>query len=155
MAMVNLPAARRHHRSRIAYALGLLALIGAATTMVVVVRYPALSSTQLNPPVPAPEITVAGQSAPPDEPGWPGYPGDVGAPALGAGAPAAEAGAENGSGAGNGSGTMVEARRGGQGGTSGVSASDQLSRSLFYSGILGLAISLAGLGLVGTRRRMW
>ncbi|PGH41165.1 hypothetical protein COO58_27855 [Micromonospora sp. WMMA1996] len=33
--------------------------------------------------------------------------------------------------------------------------STDLSRSLFYSGLLGLAISLAGLGLVGTRRRQW
>ncbi|MBM0237250.1 hypothetical protein JNW88_08925 [Micromonospora sp. ATA32] len=156
MAMVNLPAARRHHRSRIAYALGLLALIGAATTMVVVVRYPALSSTQLNPPVPAPEITVAGQSAPPDEPGWPGYP-DASATSVhprSARAPQRPRPARRTVRRGNGSGTMVEPPRR-PGGTSGVSASDQLSRSLFYSGILGLAISLAGLGLVGTRRRMW
>ena len=39
--MVNLPAARRHHRSRIGYAFGLLALLGAATALAVVVRHPA------------------------------------------------------------------------------------------------------------------
>lgn len=63
--MVNQPAARRHHRSRIAYAFGLLALIGAATTLVVVVRDPALSSTtRLTTPVPAPEITVVDEDPP-------------------------------------------------------------------------------------------
>ena len=85
--MVNLPAARRHHRSRIGYAFGLLALLGAATALAVAgQRDPALSSTQqLTEPVPAPEITVAGEAPhradEPDEPGWAG---PAGADALGA-----------------------------------------------------------------------
>ncbi|MGK5676331.1 hypothetical protein ACSNOB_26240 [Micromonospora sp. URMC 106] len=148
MAMVNQSAARRHHRSRIAYAFGILALIGAATTLVVVVRDPALSSTtRLTTPVPAPEITVVD-----DDPSDGGdgqdaldgpYPSD-GPDALGA---ADEPG------------TAVETDV--PAGTSGGAAEaarhspDDVHRSLFWSGIFGLAISLAGLGLVGTRRRMW
>ncbi|MDM4721650.1 hypothetical protein QTQ03_19400 [Micromonospora sp. WMMA1363] len=136
MAMVNQPAARRHW-SRIAYTFGILALVGAATTLVVVVRDPALSSSRLTTPVPAPEITVVEDPAfwhegdlepfaadevldepaevpPADRPaGRPGHPQAASHP------------------------------------------SDDVRRSLFWSGIFGLAISLAGLGLVGTRRRMW
>ncbi|MFG2011056.1 hypothetical protein ACGFNF_18520 [Micromonospora sp. NPDC048868] len=150
MAMVNQPAARRHHRSRIAYAFGLLALIGAATTLVVVVRDPALSSTtRLTTPVPAPEITVVDEDPPyddvpdaldppyaltgPDEPDALGAAGDSG-PAAGAGVPT-----------GSPDGAAHAARP----------APDDVHRSLFWSGIFGLAISLAGLGMVGTRRRMW
>jgi hypothetical protein len=148
MAMVNLPAARRHHRSRITYAFGLLALVGAATTLVVVVRYPAQSSTELTVPVPAPEITVVDEDgAPPDDdPGRPDE--DV----LGGGAgewavapPADDAD------------PLAGPHRAADGTTqaAGGHTPDDISRSLFYSGVLGLAISLAGLGLVGTRRRMW
>ncbi|MGC4788568.1 hypothetical protein ACLQ22_12145 [Micromonospora sp. DT178] len=151
MAMVNQPAARRHHRSRIAYAFGLLALIGAATTLVVVVRDPALSSTtRLTTPVPAPEITVVDEDPPdgddgpdaldapyaltgPDEPDALGA-ADESGPAAGAGVPANST-----------SGAAHAARP----------APDDVRRSLFWSGIFGLAISLAGLGMVGTRRRMW
>ncbi|SCL16166.1 hypothetical protein GA0070624_0942 [Micromonospora rhizosphaerae] len=145
--MVNLPAARRHHRSRIGYAFGLLALVGAATTLVVVVRYPALSSTeQLSEPVPAPEITVVGEgSFPPTEPEEPGWAGP-GADSIGRDAGAAPVGGEAGGGGG-----LAEAPAG----SNGVRTTDDVSRSLFYSGLLGLTISLAGLGLVGTRRRMW
>jgi hypothetical protein len=144
MVMVNLPAARRHHRSRISYALGLLALLGTATALALAVRHPAYSSTeQLTEPVPAPEITVAGEgTAPPtalkNEPGWAETPADnkLDAPPT-----------PDQAGAGAGQGALA--------GPAGVRSSQDVSRSLFYSGLLGLTISLAGLGLVGTRRRQW
>ncbi|MCI4063491.1 hypothetical protein MRQ36_13240 [Micromonospora sp. R77] len=141
MAMVNLPAARRHHRSRIGYALGLLALLGATTALLVVARYPAVSEAQeLREPVPAPEITVAGAGdRPPTDPTEPGWPVDE---------PLDPAPTPDTAGAGGG----AEALTGVGGG--GTTAGD-VSRSLFYSGLLGLTISLAGLGLVGTRRRQW
>lgn len=155
--MVNLPAARRHHRSRIRYAFGLLALIGAVITLVVVTRYPAESATRLAEPVPAPEITVVEWGDTPTvdpEPGTPaglrpGTEADTGpdAPAEpGTDAAVAPNGAQ--SGVGGGASTLAEPRH----------PSDDpqtVAQSLFYSGLLGLAISLAGLGLVGTRRRMW
>ncbi|MFG1936776.1 hypothetical protein [Micromonospora tulbaghiae] len=158
--MVNLPAARRHHRSRIGYALGLFLFLVTATALALAVRHPAFSATQqLAEPVPAPEITVAGEEGrsgsdaagsdnagsgpadsdaadsdePDDEGGW-------------AGADPAEDEDEPASGAGGGEGALAERP---------TDTTDNLSRSLFYSGLLGLAISLAGLGLVGTRRRQW
>lgn len=168
--MVNLPAARRHHRSRIGYALGLFLFLVTATALALAVRHPAFSATQqLAEPVPAPEITVAGEDGrsgsdaagsdnagsgpadsdaadsnaadsdaadsdePDDEGGW-------------AGADPAEDEDEPASGAGGGEGALAERP---------TDTTDNLSRSLFYSGLLGLAISLAGLGLVGTRRRQW
>lgn len=147
MVMVNQPAAR-HHRSRIAYAFGVLALLGAVTTLVVLVRDPALSSTRLAAPVPAPEITVVDADPPADDEPWTSTdaPDDrVGAtdptgPATGAGA---GAGAQS-----DGQPDIAEA------GPSGHPATD-VRRSLLWSGIFGLTIALAGLGLVGTRRRMW
>ncbi|MEU5788466.1 hypothetical protein ABZ754_12135 [Micromonospora purpureochromogenes] len=163
MAMVNMPAARRHHRSRIAYVFGLLALVGAVTTLVVVVRYPAESATRLAEPVPAPEITVVEQnSPPPGVMGYPGYeddsdyPADLAAPddhRYGDTAPGPEASvsADPHSGAGSRPGGDEAALAG----SSPADARQALSQSLFYSGLLGLTISLAGLGLVGTRRRMW
>ncbi|MEU4401856.1 hypothetical protein [Micromonospora orduensis] len=145
--MVNQPALRRHHRSRIAYALGLLALLGAVTTLVVLVRDPASSATRLTTPVPAPEITVADADPPVEEaPGW-----------IGAVAPTqhAEATDPTGSVAGGGAGGQSDGRQDLAGsGPAGHTATD-VRRSLFWSGIFGLTISLAGLGLVGTRRRMW
>ncbi|NES15915.1 hypothetical protein G3554_22830 [Micromonospora sp. PPF5-17] len=143
--MVNLPAARRHHRSRINYALGLLALLGTATALALVVRHPAFSATeQSTEPVPAPEITVVEGTAPPgtaeDEQGWAGAPEDE---VAGGGVPTTPDPA----GAGAGQGTLADPQ--------GVRDTEDVSRSLFYSGLLGLAISLAGLGLVGTRRRQW
>lgn len=145
--MVNLPAARRHHRSRVRYAFGLLALIGAVITLVVVTRYPAESATRLAEPVPAPEITVVEwgdtPTVDPDPPAdaGPGTPADPGPD------PAADPNGAQ-SGVGGGASTLTEPRH----------PSDDpqtVAQSLFYSGLLGLAISLAGLGLVGTRRRMW
>ncbi|MEV6811476.1 hypothetical protein [Micromonospora sp. NPDC051296] len=150
MAMVNL-SARRPHRSRIAYAFGLLALLGAATTLVVLVRDPALSSTRLAEPVPAPEITVVESDpiGPDDMSGaWDGFAtGDQAGPP--AGDPAALSGGSDPSPESPERDPAPSARA-----TGGYTA-EELSRSLFWSGVFGLAISLAGLGLVGTRRRMW
>ncbi|PSK61421.1 hypothetical protein B0E53_06677 [Micromonospora sp. MH33] len=141
--MVNLPAARRHHRSRIGYALGLLAFLGAATVLALVVRHPAFSATtELTEPVPAPEITVVGEGNRPATEADEDVPDRVD-PSV-AGAPGG-AGLSEEAGAGAGEGALAER----------PSAATDLSRSLFYSGLLGLAISLAGLGLVGTRRRQW
>ncbi|SCG72352.1 hypothetical protein [Micromonospora rifamycinica] len=152
--MVNLPAARRHHSSRIRYAFGLLALIGTVTTLVVVTRYPAESATRLAEPVPAPEITVVERDEPTDT-GRDDHPADAGQgdpadterddPADTAQGDPADAGQ---SGVGGGAATVTGPRQ---------PADDPrtVARSLFYSGLLGLVISLAGLGLVGTRRRMW
>lgn len=164
--MVNLPAARRHHRSRIGYALGLFLFLVTATALALAVRHPAFSATQqLAEPVPAPEITVAGEDGrtesdvagsgtadsdsdsdsvdsdsdsadfdgPDDEDGW-----DVAGPA--------EDEDDSAAGTGGGEGTLADRP---------TDTTGDLSRSLFYSGLLGLAISLAGLGLVGTRRRQW
>ncbi|SCG38194.1 hypothetical protein GA0074704_0636 [Micromonospora siamensis] len=145
--MVELPAARRHHRSRIAYAFVLLALVGAVTTLVVVVRYPAESATRLSAPVPAPEITVPGvEGSPGTEPDWVGGPwnGEAAGDPVDEPADPHTAGPHDG---------PVSEARGAPAGTADDPAA--LRRSLFWSGILGLAISLAGLGLVGTRRRGW
>ncbi|MER7333270.1 MULTISPECIES: hypothetical protein [unclassified Micromonospora] len=147
MAMVNQPAARRHHRSRIAYAFGILALIGAATTLVVVVRDPALSSTtRLTTPVPAPEITVVDEDPPDGDEGQDAFDAPYSADGAGALGAADEPGTavETDVPAGSSDGAVEAARQ-----------PDDIHRSLFWSGIFGLAISLAGLGLVGTRRRMW
>ncbi|MBQ1044008.1 hypothetical protein KBX35_07850 [Micromonospora sp. C32] len=150
--MVNLPAARRHHRSRVGYALGLFVFLVVATALALVVRHPAFSATQqLAEPVPAPEITVAGEDgrAPAGEDaraaagendeddGW--SPID---PSQDEDDPEADTPP-----AGTGGGEALAERPG--------DTTSNLSRSLFYSGLLGLAISLAGLGLVGTRRRQW
>ncbi|MFD6713145.1 hypothetical protein ACFWDB_04500 [Micromonospora chalcea] len=151
MVMVNLPAARRHHRSRVGYALGLFVFLVVATALALVVRHPAFSATQqLAEPVPAPEITVAGEDgrAPAgedaraaageeEEDGW--SPTD---PSQDEDDPDADTPP-----AGAGGGEALAERP--------VDDTSDLSRSLFYSGLLGLAISLAGLGLVGTRRRQW
>ncbi len=145
--MVILPAARRHHRSRTLYAFGLLALLGAVTTLLVVVRHPGLSATDLGAPVPAPEITVVDEGPDPDpvrnDPTHLPTPAPAGA--IDVPGPA-------GAGAGAGTDPLFEARRA-PGGAADLR--DDVSRSLFWTGILGLAISLAGLGLVGARRRRW
>ncbi|MEW2332583.1 hypothetical protein AB0880_32895 [Micromonospora chersina] len=144
MVMVNLPAARRHHRSRIGYALGLLAFLGAATMLALVVRHPAFSATtELTEPVPAPEITVVGEGDRPATEADEDQPDGVDPPV--AGAPGGDVGQSAEAGAGGGEAALADR----------PSATTDLSRSLFYSGLLGLAISLAGLGLVGTRRRQW
>ncbi|WBC13216.1 hypothetical protein O7600_18890 [Micromonospora sp. WMMA1998] len=149
MVMVNLPAARRHHRSRVGYAFGLFLFLGLATVLALAVRHPAFSATQqLAEPVPAPEITVAGEGA-----------RSVGEPVEaepygdepdederdGAGSATADDTDDDQAGSGAGEGALADR----------PTDSTDLSRSLFYSGLLGLAISLAGLGLVGTRRRQW
>ncbi|MFI2708723.1 hypothetical protein ACH495_01135 [Micromonospora sp. NPDC018662] len=151
--MVNLPAARRHHRSRTGYALGLFVFLGFATALALVVRHPAFSATeQLAVPVPAPEITVAGADARPtagpagDEPAAnepaEDEPAEVEQPSA---ADGTDVSPPSGAGGGAGEDTLADRPTG----------SADLSRPLLYSGLLGLAISLAGLGLVGTRRRQW
>ncbi|MEU8419960.1 hypothetical protein AB0C15_03685 [Micromonospora sp. NPDC048835] len=154
MVMVNQPALRRHHRSRIASTFGLLALLGAMAALLVLVRDPAMSSTRLTTPVPAPEITVLDSDPPTgdgqsvyEQPGWI----DTDAPADHTGGvdPTGPASGLGAGGQSDGRQTLAEAAPAG-----GHSATD-IRRSLFWSGIFGLAISLAGIGLVGTRRRMW
>ena len=151
--MVNQPALRRHHRSRIAYAFGLLALLGAMATLLVLVRDPAMSSTRLTTPVPAPEITVLDSDPPTgdgqsvyEEPGWI----DTDAPADQAAPTPTRPGRWP-------AGCRRPVRRpsGTHRSSSGRAHAADIRRSLFWSGIFGLAISLAGIGLVGTRRRMW
>ncbi|MGI5524728.1 hypothetical protein ACQEUX_27860 [Micromonospora sp. CA-259024] len=152
MVMVNQPALRRHHRSRIAYTFGLLALLGAMATLMVLVHDPAMSSTRLTAPVPAPEITVVDADPPMDDgpsmdedPSW-----------IGADAPSSHSGIADPTGpvAGRGGGQPNDGQELTEAAPAGHTATD-IRRSLFWSGIFGLAISLAGLGLVGTRRRMW
>ncbi|MBM7077634.1 hypothetical protein AB0C55_09940 [Micromonospora humida] len=180
MAMVYLPAARRHHRSRLRPAFGLLALVGVVLTLVVVTRYPAESATRLAEPVPAPEITVAeptdADGTPPDPalpadrrartPLWADTDGGAGNPPGDAVRTGDDPTAEDDPTAGPGGSIAADpgtAQSGvGGGGASALAQprhpSDDrqtVARSLFYSGLLGLAISLAGLGLVGARRRMW
>ncbi|MFI9527175.1 hypothetical protein [Micromonospora rosaria] len=164
--MLSLPATPRH-RLRIGYALGLLAILGAATTLAVEARDPALSATRLETPVPAPEIPVV------EEPGvtvdrypdpWATSPRGPDGPARGgaplgppeqpvAGAPADRVPADRlpapGARSGSGGGTAVGAARPEPGGR----ADD--ARSLFWSGVGGLVISLTGIGLLAARRRMW
>lgn len=164
--MVNLPAARRHHRSRIGYALGLFLFLVTATALALAVRHPAFSATQqLAEPVPAPEITVAGED---------GRTGSDTAGSDAADSDAADSDGANSDARDDEDGWWADADRsededdpagtgGGEGTAGGEGAlaerptdpTENLSRSLFYSGLLGLAISLAGLGLVGTRRRQW
>ncbi|MEU7970891.1 hypothetical protein AB0B48_02495 [Micromonospora sp. NPDC049089] len=153
--MVNQPALRRHHRSLIAYAFGLLALLGAMATLLVLARDPAMSSTRLTAPVPAPEITVLDSDPPTgdgqsvyDKPGWTDT--DTDTPAEQAGG-TDRTGPVSGLGAGGQSDGRQELT---EAAPAGHSATD-IRHSLFWSGIFGLAISLAGIGLVGTRRRMW
>ncbi|MFI7606927.1 hypothetical protein ACIBTV_17545 [Micromonospora sp. NPDC049366] len=157
MVMVNLPAARRHHRSRISYAFGILALFGAATTLALLVRDPALSSTQLQEPVPAPEITVIGEGGPPepeDDAGWHGSPDAAGGIDAGS-SNGADAGPGSGVTTGNGAGSGSDALAGDTAPAGGPHSAADIRRSLFWSGVIGLTISLVGLGLVGTRRRRW
>ncbi|MET8090005.1 hypothetical protein [Micromonospora sp. NPDC005220] len=152
--MVNQPALRRHHRSRIAYSFGLLALLGAMATLLVLVHDPAMSSTRLTTPVPAPEITVLDSSDPPTSDGQSVYqqPGWIDADA--AADHASEAG-PTGPVSGLGAGGQSDGRRELTEAAPAEHSATDIRRSLFWSGIFGLAISLAGIGLVGTRRRMW
>ncbi|MFC0100777.1 hypothetical protein ACFFKH_25065 [Micromonospora marina] len=173
MVMVNLPAARRHHRSRIGYALGLFLFLVTATALALAVRHPAFSAThQLAEPVPAPEITVAGEDGRTESDGAGSGTADSDSAGLGSGSDRSGSGSADsesdpagfdGSDEEDGwaANDPAEGSAAGTGGGAGALAdrptdtTDDLSRSLFYSGLLGLAISLAGLGLVGTRRRQW
>ncbi|GIJ79843.1 hypothetical protein SAMN05443287_107213 [Micromonospora phaseoli] len=148
--MVTL-SARESYRSRITYAFGLLALLGAITTLAVLIRDPALSSSRLAEPVPAPEITVVeSERVEPD-----GLPGtwDYFTPGDQFDQPADEPASRYGGSAHSGEPPHREPETAAR--ASGGDTREELIRSLFWSGVFGLAISLAGLGLVGTRRRMW
>ena len=158
--MVNLPAARRHHRSRIGYALGLFLFLVTATVLALAVRHPAFSAThQLAEPVPAPEITVAGEDGRSESDAAGSDDADSGAADSDGrddeddwadADPVEDADDPAGTGGGQGTASSEDALA-----ERPTGATDNLSRSLFYSGLLGLAISLAGLGLVGMRRRQW
>ncbi|MFG1838385.1 hypothetical protein ACGFH8_08120 [Micromonospora sp. NPDC049175] len=151
MVMVNQPALRRHHRSRIAYVCGLLALLGAMVTVLVLARDPAMSSTRLTTPVPAPEITVVDDHPPTDD----DPPAAEESDWLSADARGNRAGVTEPTGSVTGGGAGGEQQQQlSEAAPAGNTATDT-RRSLFWSGIFGLAISLAGLGLVGTRRRLW
>ncbi|MFY1705231.1 hypothetical protein ACN28G_26520 [Micromonospora sp. WMMA1923] len=183
-------------RHRIRYALGALLLLGAATTLVVLARGPAYSATRLPAPVPAPEIFVAEESAPPTEPWvdpW-AVPGATDTAENAAGRPAGTAEnaagraagtAENAAGraAGTGTGTALGAPSrpdstaqsgltdpsglaahsdlaaqsglAARSGSAARTADDGVRRSLFWSGLLGLAVSFVGMGMIGFRRRQW
>ncbi|WFE37664.1 hypothetical protein [Micromonospora sp. WMMD998] len=152
--MVKLPAARRHHRFRIGYALGLFAFLGCAIALALTARQPAFSATGplAADPVPAPAITVAGEGArtatdpAADEPAYarPDRDEPDQDELSAAGGADVPLGSDQ-AGTGAGEGTLADRP---------LTSTDP-GRSLFYSGLLGLAISLAGLGLVGTRRRQW
>ncbi|MEU8212006.1 hypothetical protein AB0B85_22740 [Micromonospora sp. NPDC049044] len=125
-------------------------------TALILVRDPAMSSTRLTAPVPAPEITVIDDHSPTDD----GPPAAEESDWIGADTPGNQVGVTEptgsaGSAAGGGAGGPSDGRQ--QLGAAAPAGHPGLDtrRSLFWSGIFGLAISLAGLGLVGTRRRMW
>ncbi|MFG1916196.1 hypothetical protein [Micromonospora sp. NPDC048898] len=151
--MVNQPALRRHHRSLIAYAFGLLALLGAVATILVLVRDPAMSSTRLTTPVPAPEITVVDADPPTDD----GPTAHEDHDWIGAGGPGEHAAGTDPTGpvVGGGAGGQSDGRQQLTEAAPARNTAPDVRRSLFWSGIFGLAISIAGLGLVGTRRRRW
>ncbi|WP_238162024.1 hypothetical protein [Micromonospora endolithica] len=147
----------RTHRWHIVYAFGLLTLLCGAATLVVVAREPARSSAHLTAPVPAPEITVVDED--PSEVDEDAF-GDPFAEPFAFGEPDALDESDGfgapGTGPGPSSGPATEPSSGPDDVAHGGRHSpENVRRSLFWSGVFGLAISLAGLGLVGTRRRMW
>ncbi|XTZ15204.1 hypothetical protein ACQSSU_27800 [Micromonospora echinospora] len=153
MTMLNRTAVRPRSLSRVSYTVGLLVLIGTVTTLVVVVRVPAHSTTR--PPVPPPAVPSAYGVPPADDGGHPepkgerpgtggGQRADTSFPSIGSeppGRPATEA--------------RPLARAPGAGPGTPGDATETLHRSLVLSGLLGLTISLTGLVMVGSRRRMW
>ncbi|BCL14917.1 hypothetical protein GCM10017556_26560 [Micromonospora sagamiensis] len=140
--MLNRTAVRRRSLSRVSYAAGLLVLIGAATALVVVVRVPAHSTTQLTVPTPpGPSADGLPGSTLPDAGGH--------RPGTGAGQPE-DALPEPPGGTPTGAGRLAPAWGAGPDDTA-----EDLHQSLVLSGLLGLAVSLTGLVIVGSRRRMW
>ncbi|WDZ86073.1 hypothetical protein [Micromonospora cathayae] len=142
MAMLNRTIARQPRLTRVSYAVVLLVLLGTATALAVVTRAPAHSSVQRAVPA-APADVPAGPSAFPAA----GPSGPTGPPAGSGDQVGALADA----------GHRVPGRGGGTGRQDGsdTSRTAALHRSLVWSGLLGLAISLTGLIIVGSRRRMW
>ncbi|MFE0593806.1 hypothetical protein [Micromonospora echinospora] len=152
MTMLNRTVVRRRSLSHVSYTVGLLVLIGTVTALVVVVRVPAHSTTRPTaPPVPSaygvpPAVVDAGH---PDPKG--NRPGTGGGQR--ADASSLSNGLEPSDGPATGAGRLARAPGAGAG-TPG-DAAETLHRSLVLSGLLGLAISLTGLVMVGSRRRMW
>lgn len=132
--MLNRTAARRRPLARVSCAAGLLVLLGTATVLVVGVRVPVLSDPASAVSATHPDLSRA----------------DAGQ--LDA-VPHPSAGSGGRGGALTDAGRRVPARATDIGRTLGADAA--LHRSLVWSGLLGLAISLTGLAIVGTRRRMW
>lgn len=158
--MLNRTAVHRRQLPRLGYAASLLVLLGTVTALVVAVRIPAHSTTQpAPPPAPGPSAydrSVAHGGAP-----------AVAAPtttapttAVAVAAPTA-ASTDDGLRAGTGAGLPVDdasrpaaPARADRPNSPGAPATD-LPRSLIWSGVVGLVISLTGIGIVGSRRRMW
>ncbi|WBB78280.1 hypothetical protein O7606_18850 [Micromonospora sp. WMMD882] len=130
MAMFNRTAERRRPLTRAGYAVSLLVLLGAATALVVVVRTPANSA--VHPVGPASSSTSTSTST-----------------GVRSGAAAPDVVAATSTDPGEHRPALADVDRR-------TSAPDAaLHRSLIWSGLTGLAISLTGLAIVGSRRRMW
>ncbi|MFI6823027.1 hypothetical protein ACIBJE_19020 [Micromonospora sp. NPDC050187] len=151
MTMINRTAVRRRSLSRVSYAVGLLVLIGVATALVVVVRVPAHSTTHLTAPLPP---GPSAHGVPPAVGG--GHP-EGHRPGVGGGqridVPSPPARSEPPDDTVTEAGRLARARSAGPGAPG--DAAETLHRSLVLSGLLGLTISLTGLVIVGSRRRMW
>ncbi|GLY22663.1 hypothetical protein Misp04_23950 [Micromonospora sp. NBRC 101691] len=149
--MLNRTAVRRRSLSHVSYTVGLLVLIGTVTALVVVVRVPAHSTTRPTaPPVPSaygvPPAVDGGHLDPKGS-----RPGTGGGQRMDASFPAV--GSEPPDGPATGPSPLARARDAGPGAPG--DAAETLHRSLVLSGLLGLTISLTGLVMVGSRRRMW
>lgn len=162
--MLNRTAARRRPLSHLHYLLSLLALVGATTALLVVTRVEAHPSADPGPPAPATEHPTRDLSGAGDPPHHddPTDGNRVHRPAPDAATdranrpvPDAEAGrADRSTAVLTETGHRTRLQGAGPGRPTPTPPVD-LHRSLIWSGLLGLAISLTGLGIVGVRRRMW
>ncbi|MEV0324917.1 hypothetical protein AB0H63_00500 [Micromonospora echinospora] len=153
MTMLNRTAVRRRSLSRVSYTVGLLVLIGTVTALVVVVRVPAHSTTR--PAAPPPPVPSAYGEPPAVDGGHLEPKGKR--PGTGGGQRADAFSPSTGSEPPDGPATEARslARAPGAGPGTPGDATETLHRSLVLSGLLGLIISLTGLVMVGSRRRMW
>ncbi|WP_434742292.1 hypothetical protein [Micromonospora sp. SH-82] len=150
--MLSLPATRldplgthHRHRVRIGSILGLLAMFGTATAILVAAPDPAGSTDRVQHPSPAPAIFVVEESAPVTDLD----PYSTGTPAGTSTYPPGPVRTPGAVPAGVGGGSAVgDPRRGGR-------AGDEVPSSLFWSGVGGLVVSLTGMSMLGVRRRMW
>jgi hypothetical protein len=157
MAMLSLPGTRpRRQGIRLGYTLGLLVMLGTATTLVVAAQHPAGSATRLQTPVPAPQIYVIEESAPTDP--FPGYgPAEPAPPTLGPGTgaatrvPGATSALPTSAPAGGGGGTTVDAHRP----DLPEAGEERMRRILLWSGIGGLVVSVTGMSIAAAHRRRW